>query len=373
MEGIYVDYSYRTLLGTGFYNRLAEQELLEMLTGSRRLLVVYGPRNVGKSELIRYFLRKKYRGVAVAVDARRLRAKSLEERVGSVGVLGRVGRELAGEIMDAVSRLPLPHAGVIDLVVRIGMPVGETITRLGPLLVFIDEFHELPGYRGDGPDEALGDLRSLAGILSKTGTRVRVLVAVSEGFAATTRARSMLEGYSTGWLLVEHLDRGHFEALYREYTKSNPCHAEPLELYSLVGGAPGLLPDLCPLSRGELEERIALWIEHVERALSYARSLLESRGISQEPRDLVRNTLRIIEEPLRPLPDHHLVLRADILVERNIVYPKRVPHGIRYTPHYPVYRVILREAVEEGVESLLDLDPATIYRSALSKQHAHHH
>ncbi len=47
MAGVYVDRSYRTMLGTAFYDRLT---------------IVYGPRNVGKSELARYFLSRRYRG-----------------------------------------------------------------------------------------------------------------------------------------------------------------------------------------------------------------------------------------------------------------------------------------------------------------------
>ena len=86
MAGVYVDRSYRTMLGTAFYDRLAELERLSTLAGSRRLTIVYGPRNAGKSELARYFLSRRYRGgLAVSVDSRRLRTALQEKRMGASG------------------------------------------------------------------------------------------------------------------------------------------------------------------------------------------------------------------------------------------------------------------------------------------------
>ena len=368
MSAIHVDRSYRTLLGTAFYDRVSEVEVLERLMASHRLLVVYGPRNVGKSELVRYFLRTRYgSGATVIVDARRLRSRSLEERMGAISFVAETRREVARRIKEALTEALSSHLGIIDLVIRVEEAVREALARLKPVLVFVDEFHEFPGYTRAGYEEALEDLRSLAGLLSKSGMRAKVLVTVSEGFVATSKALALLEGYSAGWLLVEHLEQEHFRALYREYREKNTCHPSFIEIYALVGGTPGMLPNLCPLSTSELiEQRIATWIELAERALSETHHRLEAIGIKTEPRELIKKALQVLEKPIKPLLDHQLSFIADALVERNIAYPKRARHGIYYLPQYPIYKTILIEAVEHGVSSLLDLDPAAVYEKALS-------
>ena len=67
-----MDRGYRTGLGASFYDRVGELELLGGLLEARRTIVVYGPRNVGKSELVRYHASKRSRGEAYLIaDARR--------------------------------------------------------------------------------------------------------------------------------------------------------------------------------------------------------------------------------------------------------------------------------------------------------------
>ena len=368
MPVIHADYSYRTLLGTAFYDRVSELEVLGRLTASRKLLVVYGPRNVGKSELVRYFLRTRYRsGAAVIVDARRLRTRSLGERIGAVSFVAEMRQELAKKMKEALIEALGPHLGIIDLVVRIEEALRDVLARLRAVLVFVDEFHELPGYTRASYEEALEDLRSLAGLLSKSDMRAQVVVTVSEGFAATSKALALLEGYSTSWLLVEHLDQEHFKALYQEYREKNACHPSFVETYALVGGTPGMLPDLCPLSTQEIiRQRIATWIELVEQALTEARNSLELRGIEVEPQELIKKALQVLEKPIKPLLEHQLSIIADALVEQNIAYPKRARHGIQYLPQYPIYKTILMEAVRRETSSLLDLDPADVYERALN-------
>ena len=56
--GIFVDKGYVTGLGTPFFDRRAEVELLGRTIRERNVAVVYGPRNVGKSELVRYWGRR---------------------------------------------------------------------------------------------------------------------------------------------------------------------------------------------------------------------------------------------------------------------------------------------------------------------------
>ncbi len=372
MRGLYIDRSYETLLGTAFYDRAAELGALARLAGSRRLVIVYGPRNVGKSELLRYFLHRRYRGgIVVSVDARLLRARRLEERAGALRVIGggRPGVAGAARILgEGLLELLASRFGVVDLLLRVKRLLEEARARIGPVLLFVDEFHELPGYSRGDYEDALSDLRSLAGLLSKSNHHIRVLVTVSEGFAATGTALSLLEGYSADWLLVEHLDREHFAALLEEYRAVSTCSHSLEEIYGLVGGAPGVLPDLCALTREDIvDRRIAAWLGIMEQALSTARNRLEAQGIEVGPRELVREALRVLEEPVKPLTDYKRGLLAEILVVMNIAYPKRGAREVRYLPQYPVYKIILEEAVRGGVNSLLELDPAAVYRRAVSR------
>lgn len=360
MPSFYVDAEYRTGLGTGFYDRLEELGRLERLLETNRLVVVYGPRGVGKSELMRYYARRRLRsGTVVAVDARLLRARELSEDAAAVlGPLAEEAARLLRRLLEGLDR----RVGVVGLVAGL----WRLLSRREGLLVFIDEFHELPGYAGPDYSRALDDLRSLAGLLAKGPGGVRVAVTVSEGFAATRRAMAALEGYSTGWLLVEHLDAGHFHMLYNEYSGARGCQPSLREVYALVGGTPGSLPDLCPLTRREvIEERIAAWLQALEAGLSAARARLG--GI--EPSEIIRLALEVLERPVKPLREPSKFALGEALVEYNIAYPKTVPQrGIRYMPQYPVYLAALQAAAEEKAESLLDIDPAEVYRRALQRR-----
>ena len=199
---------------------------------------------------------------------------------------------------------------------------------LSDVLLLVDEFHELPGYSGTSHEEALADLRSLAGLLSKAPRGPHVIVTVSEGFAATSAALSALNGYSVGWLLVEHLDEQHFRALYEEYRGLAGCRLGLREIQALAGGAPGALGDLCPLSPCEVvEERIPAWTAILEQALSRARGALEASGARLGPREVIREALSVMEEPVAPLRDYERSVLAEALVEANVVYPKRGPRG----------------------------------------------
>ncbi|MEB2835933.1 MAG: ATP-binding protein [Desulfurococcales archaeon] len=363
-----VDQDYRTMLGTAFYDRADEVNALRRaLRAGGRLVVVYGPRNVGKSELARYLLKKD--GLpAVRVDARLLSVRGLEAEIG-VEALGTAPARLAREAAEALLQVIGAPAGLFDVALRL----AGILAHKGEALLLVDEFHELPRYRGSRGrryGEALDDLRSLAAYLAKADRGLRVVVTVSEGFAATRDARSRLEGYSTRWLLVEHMDRGHFEALYREYAESRPCNLAFHEVYALVGGTPGALPDLCPLSSGEVVgERIPAWLGEVEAALSAARSTLRERGFERRPGDVIREALGLLERPVKPLREPERFMLGEVLVEQNIVYPvypgRARVQGLLYRPQYPVYHAILAEAVERGVESLLELDPARVYERAL--------
>ena len=88
-ENVFVDHSYRAMLGTSFYDRLWELARLEELLQGVRTVVVYGPRNVGKSELVRYFVSKRLGSgrsarllhrVVVVVDAEAEKSRTVSRR-----------------------------------------------------------------------------------------------------------------------------------------------------------------------------------------------------------------------------------------------------------------------------------------------------
>ena len=372
---LYVDEEYRTGLGTGFYNRVEELGRLERLLDGFRIVIVYGPRGVGKSELVRYWLHRAGRGkgvTAVHLDARRLGGRELVEALEAwtpgfdAGTLVKRLLEMLGELGE--------YAPLVRLVPR----VFETAARLARtsrstrIVVFIDEFHMLPRPYVQSP---LDDLEALAGLLVKDErySRMSIVVTVSEGFAATDYAVSKLHGYSTAWMLVEHLDKAHFRALYEEYRGRRGCRLGADIVAGLVGGTPGALPELCSLDEsGVIEAWIPVRVNEVEMGLSNARkTLCSSRvaGCSISPQELICMARRVMSEEVKPLEEPELHELGQVLTRFNIVYPvyPRGRGGIRYKPSYPVYRTIVELGCRRGARSLLELDPREVYEEAVRR------
>ena len=366
---IFVDHNYRTSLGTGFYDRVSELKELDSLIRSNRVMIVYGPRNVGKSELTRYWIHKR-RLATVRINARLLRARNLLESM-DIGYVETQSMDsiktLAQEIL---TRLGV-RAGIMDIVLGIVLKVAKAI-KGNRLLIFIDEFHELPKYKSEHPrskyEVALEDLRSLAASLSKDNAfeNVNLLLTVSEGFIATDFARSELEGYSVEWMLVKHIDETHFKALYREYSKRKECNLSEDEILRLVGGSPGHLSELCPLDKNGLTRRLRVWIQEVETALSQARNILSREmGKEMSPLEIIANVSKLMEKPVKPLKDPISYRLGQVLTTYNIVYPEWSEEGIHYRPQYPIYKIILDIALEKNVSSLLELNVNEVYKKAL--------
>ncbi len=325
---IYVDEGYRTALGTGFYDRLEELDRLAELLGAVRTLVVYGPRNVGKSELVRYFVARRLGGVVglprrvVVIDARRRR---VEKHLG-------VGRDVASYVEELVASAAGLPRGLVGL-------LEELVSRLmRPAIILIDEFHLLLRDRL----EALAELEALAGFLAKRGEeRTRLVVTVSEGFFATLDAVHRLLGYSAGYLLVEPMDQVSFAALYEEYRARHSCSVD-LDLFTrLAGTSPGYLVDLCPRRGRLLEDWVQAELERLTAAIEEA-----AEAVGAGPAEAARRAARLLrgEPPASPL-ERRL---GEKLVEVNVAYPCRVGARRVYLPQLPLYRVALEAGIVPG-------------------------
>ncbi len=227
-------------------------------------------------------------------------------------------------------------------------------------------FISYQGYEGvGGYARAVRDLEAVAGELAKRGdVRLKLVVTVSEGFFVKSNATARLRGYASWFMLVEHMDYNHFQQLYEEYSgKYGPCSVGVDELYSLVGGAPGYLRELCHASREQLYANIRLWLGDLERSLSTARNRLGG-----EPREVIALAYEALTGSLRPLVQPELYELAETLVEHNIAYPCYTSERIEYRPQLPVYLTALELAIEHGLDSLFKLDPGEVHRESVRRR-----
>ena len=345
---VFRDTGYRTGLGLSFYNRIRDLEHLERFLQAARTLIIYGPRGVGKSELARYYLsRRTPRLGGVLIDVRRRAA----ERLGVHGFLGDAAR-----VLDEVVSRVLGTGSLVGLVESI----ASVLRGLRESPVVIDEFHLL--YRDK--EEAVAELERVAGYLAKTGHGPRLVLTVSEGFAATSRARRRLIGYSARYMLLEGLDKESMEALYNEYRERYGCKIGFREYWGVFGGAPGYLVEACPLSR---EELLGEYIPSVLRDTVDDAVARLSEELSREPREVLGLAAKLLEEPGRgPIFIQDLVLRrvAERLVEMNVLYPCREGARERYLPQLPVYGAAIVLAARGGYGAA-SLVPPSILEKAL--------
>ena len=343
---VFVDRGYRTGLGTGFYDRVRELDEFGRLVDSYKLVVVYGPRNAGKSELVRYWARRKSRRRLVAFQADRLRAaRSLE---GLKAYLEAPEEKIKNFILSRLERASLERLNVGALV-YLAYLAARSLT--GETVVVVDEFHMLPDY-GE-PREAIRDLEALAHWLAKGEVKgLRAVVTVSDGFIATGEAHARLFGYNTTFMLVEEMEEEGFQALYREYQELRGCEASYNLIVSLAGRSPGYLEELC---RGK--GSILKFVEASKMTLENAISRLIDRMKGEDPRRIIELAYRVLEgEELRPLENPTLYQIATSLTEANVAYPRREPTSIVFKPQAPVYKLLLKTMLEKGVLSALKVD-----------------
>ncbi|BES82206.1 hypothetical protein [Pyrodictium abyssi] len=115
---------------------------------------------------------------------------------------------------------------------------------------------------------------------------------MGEGFFATARAWHRLPGYSTGYMLVEPMEPGAFQALYEEYRGRHGCSVDLDTFIRLVGASPGYLVDLCPRDRELLGEWLRGELHRLDHALDLA---AEAAGLDR--REAIRAAARLLGHP----------------------------------------------------------------------------
>jgi len=363
---LYIDEGYRTGLGISFYDRKPELDMLNESVGLYPLTIVYGPRNVGKSELVRYWAWKRRIGERlVTIEGDVIRSENVLE---GLQWLLLSAHEKARRIVEDGLKAVAERIGIHDIYMIISKVLSVIGNLEGPMIVFIDEFHLLPRYKGVPPasryEVALTDLEALAHRLSKKAdVNVRFVLTVSEGFIATNEALQRLHGYRANFLIVDHLDEKHFKRLFEEYESKNECPHKYEIVRGLIGGAPGYLPELCASENG-LETLIARSKSIVEEGLSGVRNVLRTfLGKDVSPRELIEIAYKLVRgELVRPLESPEIHLVGQLMTTHNIVYPvyKDDLSAIIYKPQIPVYRWILEVAVEKGLQSLLLVSPGEV-------------
>ncbi len=353
---------YTTALGTRFYDREWELGKLAEALEEYRTLVVYGPRNVGKSELLRYFLRVYAPGrlgslAVVAVDARERAAETLGLG-GWAREAVRLASRIIAEALGAPGSLPRLVERLASLLARL---------RASKTIIYIDEYHLLYHDRA----RALLELESVAGFLAKRGREdVNLVLTVSEGFAATREARRRLLGYSAGFLLVEGLDRDPMGRLFEEYSRIHGCRLGFRRYWSVYGGAPGYLVEACKLDWGRLlAEKLPETLYHaVDAALE---ELAAALGVGR--RALIERVAGLFEKLYEGVaPEAGETGLAERLVEYNVLYPCWGRLDGRYTrlylPQLPVYAAAVAAAAERGLDSVSGVPPEVLEEQLASRE-----
>ncbi len=342
-----VDTSWSTSLGVSFYDREEELSELEKLLRVDGTLLILGPRNVGKSELIKYFVsrRASEEFVVIAIDARDVVTKKL---AGSV-----VGPSLAGVAKKVLSKLEEmlrasypPALAIISVVDEI---VSAAKRWRKKAILFIDEYHFL---HEESLEAAVNQLEALAKMIAfyPEYEYVKLIICDSEGWLTTEHVLSKLRGYAVQQLYVDPLPREVMEALFEEYSRK---HGFPLSFkttYRLIGGAPGFLKDLEGYAT---TYGLSSWLQRIAGDLDYALSKARNK-LKLTAQEVLEISRSVMGATLKPLEDPDKVAVAELLSRFNIAYIKRVGGAMEVHPQLPVYVELLDIALEKGYLSTLD-------------------
>lgn len=316
-----VDCGWKTGLGTCFYDREHEVGELEKLLGWDYTVIVVGPRNAGKSELVKYVMVRRLRVKPLIVDARRL---SVE---GSLAMaLDRASGLDPRTIALEATRLGLKKLGLGELV-RLLLDVVERL-RMDPYLV-VDETHHIASVR---------DLEAIAKMVAfyPEYSRVKLVVTSSEGFLTNPRVASRLYGYKVSYLHVSWMSERDMESLYLEYCSRVKCRVSLDRYLNLIGPLPGYLAEIAHLDG-----------EGIEKWIGERRRWLESVLLNSIPGETGYHAASVVEasykllvlglEPSTPLES----TVARLLVDYNVAYTRDYR---RYEPQLRIYKQVIEES-----------------------------
>lgn len=318
------DCRWRTGLGTCFYDRVSEVEELVRVVGDGWSVLVVGPRNIGKSELVRYALSASLGAKPVILDARALVVKGEVER--AVREAGGLSRARVAEVVARVVAEGLGLGGVVDALLELARSV-----RAEPYIV-IDEFNYL------------GDVKTLEALAKMVAfypeySGLHLVLTSSEGIMMDYEVLAKLTGYRVYTLFVDEMPRDEFAMLYDEFCAREVCRLKLEKYLELVGAFPGYLPEVATLD----EEMLEKW-------LSARRAVLIDVLKEAIPRRLGIDWRRVVEAAYRLLCEGaeadtpELISVAKMLVRYNIAYPVGYTH--RYKPQLRVYEKIVKEMYE---------------------------
>ncbi len=315
------DCGWRTGLGTCFYNRVVEAERLSRVVGEGWTVLVVGPRNVGKSELVRYALARRMGVRPVVVDARALVVKG-----GVESALREAGGLDARDLLKVLVEVAAGRLGLGGLVEKVAELYRRS--RATPYLV-VDEV------------QYLADVMVLEALAKMVAfypeyRGVRLVLTSSEGVFMKRGVLARLTGYRVYMLFVDEMPGDDFAALYEEYCRLHGCRVGLGEYERLVGRLPGYLPEVAHLD----EDAVREWVDARRAVLEDAlyRLLPERLGVGAG--EALELAYRLLVEGVEAR-EPRLVAAAEVLVEANIAYP--VGYTRRYKPQLRVYAELLRE------------------------------
>ncbi len=316
---------YRTAIGTKFYNRESELSLLHSLVGKSSFIILWGPKNVGKSELLRYFSHLiAGRGwITYYVDVREYLSKNqLSIYPRSTG---------CREFLESIASL----IGVPNRILEVfekGYKYALELKASGVLWVF-DEPHYLSNAR---PFLEAVIKRVVYSFHKKP---LSIAVSVSDGWFIVSDVVLSLLDYGAYELFVKELDYNSFYNLYRELQEKlgTRISVDARELYKeYTGGNPGYLVEL--LNTGSLSQ----WISKVEKLLLQKTSnVVEKTGLSRrEVYSYISSLPREVDMEAISLNEYRLLKE---LLKQNIVYYDILEVKAIVKPLLPLYKKILEK------------------------------
>ncbi len=320
------DNGYRTLAGTRFYGREREvRELMELIENGC-YIILWGPRNVGKSELARYvsWILSENGWFINHID---IRSYLSEKRV---SVYGGVDRDSFLKNILPLLGLPEGLLGIFDYGVRF---VKER--RCSGFLWVVDEPHLLPNPRA-----------FLEALIKKTlytfyDKIVSVVITVSDGWFILGDIVDSLLGYGAIPLFIDWIDMDSYKGFLEEIKAVYGVEVgvEASRLYSeYTGGVPGALVSL-------VRDGFSKWVDS-----TYRQFLSSVKKIHKRTSYGLLEILEAIEK--LPIKINTLVVDketelVDELVKENIAFYNIMEKKPLVKPQLPIYKKHALDTIKE--------------------------